>query len=394
MTLNADITAMQTLLIAVSVVCSVIALLVFFVKTQPVVRCRKVCDRRADDPAEARECPGVSVIVYSVDEPDRLQELLPMLLDQEYDGEYEVIVVNEGDSLRVRDVIEAMNTVHHNLYLTHTPDGARNLSRKKLALTLGIKAARYPVIAVTTADATIPSRRWLALMTEPMGTDSRREVVLGYSTAPADDDNAPGARMRAFDNLADSTMWLSDALYGHPWRGTGQNLVYRRDLFFRSKGFSSHLNLRHGDDDIFVSRIATADNCAVQLAGESIVTVAGDNCPSAARLRQRRRRFTRRFISRRPRIVAQLGWWSYLTALAAAVAAAALPPYSTGAFIGAGIALTVWLPVSLVWRRAARALDSRMLLLTLPWLAATRPLRAIIQACMARLRHGKRYTWE
>ena len=51
-------------------------------------------------------------------------------------------MVNEGESAAVTDVVSTMQLTHRNLYLTCTPDGVRNLSRKKLAITLGIKATR------------------------------------------------------------------------------------------------------------------------------------------------------------------------------------------------------------------------------------------------------------
>ncbi|MDE6289050.1 MAG: glycosyltransferase, partial [Muribaculaceae bacterium] len=224
-------------------------------KVRPVTRCRARCDKAASETAPMA-CVGASIIVYSVDEQDSLARLLPQLLAQDYDGEFEVIVVNEGDSAGVRDVVETLQTTHRNLYLTHTPDGARNLSRKKLALTLGIKAARYPVAVLTGATAILPGNRWLRAMMSHFSDSNHTGVVLGYACADPYEDTALGARTRSFDFVADSVMWLSDALKGRPWRGTEYNLAYRRELFFSSKGFSSNLNLRYGDDDIFVSRIA------------------------------------------------------------------------------------------------------------------------------------------
>ena len=76
--------------------------------------------------------------------------------------------------------------------------------------------------------------------------------------------------------MVDGVHWIGDALAGHPWRGNEYNLVYRRDLFFRNKGFSRHLNLRQGDDDIFVKEIATAANTAVELSAESGAPISNE----------------------------------------------------------------------------------------------------------------------
>lgn len=390
-----DITPIQIIVLEVSAAATLVSLVLFLLKVLPVARRRAACDKTAGGSLVSVGREGVSIIVYSSDHAAaNLELLLPRLLEQEYDGEYEVIVVNEGDSARVRGVVDALRVRHNNIYLTHTPDGAHHLSRKKLAVTLGIKAARYPVAVFTTATAVISSSRWLALMTRHFSPDSHIEVVLGYATADPYEDTSLGARTRSFDYVADSTMWLGDAIKGHPWRGTEHNLAYRRDLFFRSKGFSSHLNLRDGDDDIFISRIATASNTAVELSLESIVEVPGENLPAVARRRAWRRNFTKRFIKNRPRLLAAASWWCYALGGVSAVVALALPPYDTPAAVAGLIALAIWYPVGLVWRRATNALCGRRLMLTLPLLAATYPLRSAFRQLYALRRHGKRYTWE
>jgi len=140
--------------------------------------------RRGSMPAVSDDAPGwpaVSVIVYSQDEADALASLLPVILNQDYPAAFEVIVVNEGDSSDVRNTVEPMQLAYRNLYLTHTPDGARNLSRKKLAITLGVKAARYEVVVLTTVAAIIGSDKWLRAMTSQMVTDPARQIVLGYA---------------------------------------------------------------------------------------------------------------------------------------------------------------------------------------------------------------------
>lgn len=389
-----DLSGADWLLPAAGAAASLVALGIFLLMIIPVARRRRACDA-ADARAEVTgRLDGASVIVYSADEYGSLESLLPQLLAQEYDAEFEVIVVNEGDSSQVRDVVEALQISHRNLYLTHTPEGARNLSRKKLAITLGVKAARYPVVVLTGASAVIDSRRWLASMMRHFSPDNHTELVIGYATAAPYEDTGWGKRTRSFDTVADATRWLSDAIHGHPWRGTGFNLAYTRELFFRVKGFSSHLNLRDGDDDIFVSSIATASNTDVELGIDSIVEVTGNNTRRIARERRRRRLFTSRFIRRRPRLLSALAWLCYPAGLILPLIAAALPPYNLATWACAAAALAVWYPVGLVWRMADSALCGRNLLLTLPFLAASRPLRLAASAITARFRHTKRYTWE
>ena len=75
----------------------------------------------------------------------------------------------------------------------------------------------------------------------------------------------------AFDNLFTSMRYLGFALAGSPYMGIGRNLAYRKELFYREKGFSAHLNLQRGDDDLFVNHIATAENTRVETDADAIV---------------------------------------------------------------------------------------------------------------------------
>lgn len=387
-----NISPWAIMLFEISILCSLVALAVFLWRIMPVHR-----KRRADKARSLADCPptvAASIIVYSIDQSAELEALLPQLLSQDYAPGFEVIVVNEGDSPRVSAVVADLQLRHRNLYLTFTPEGARNLSRKKLALTIGIKAARNPVVVLTSAGAQVPGREWLARIMQHFHIDSPVEVVLGMEAPVLADDCAPGKRIRAFDLAADTLTWISDAIAGSPWRGTEYNLTYRRDLFFRNKGFSRHLNLRHGDDDIFISEIARADNTVVELSDESVVEVPGATTPRAAYDRNVQRRFTRRFIKGRPRLITALGWWAYFFAFATAIAGALLDPANPAGWLCAAVCIAAWAMTAMVWRNALVAMRSRRLLLTLPLIAALRPVRKIVGRLTVLFSRGKRYTWE
>jgi hypothetical protein len=52
--------------------------------------------------------------------------------------------------------------------------------------------------------------------------------------------------------------------------GVGRNLSYKKELFFKNKGFASHLNLVSGDDDLFVKEVSNKENTRVEFSPESI----------------------------------------------------------------------------------------------------------------------------
>ena len=105
----------------------------------------------------------VSVIICTKDELDNLKKFLPEVLSQNY-PDYEVIVVNDGEDEMTEILLRDFKKIYPHLRSTFVPDGAKNLSTKKLALTLGIKAAKNDWLLFTDADCLPESKNWIASM--------------------------------------------------------------------------------------------------------------------------------------------------------------------------------------------------------------------------------------
>ncbi len=355
--------------------------------------CRKIAaDTEAPLPA-VEDLPDVSVVVYASDDAEYLSNLLPALLAQDYPAPFDVIVVNEGQADAATEIVSLLAREHRNLYLTFTPDGARNLSRKKLALTIGVKAARHSVIVSVDADTAIPSDKWLMRMAGDFAS-RRCEVVIGVDRPDIDNDDMRWRHFRAFDSCVDTVTYIDAALCGHPYRGTSHNLAYRRELFFANKGFSRSLNLRNGDDDVFVSEIATGANTCVQLASDAITTALSVNPQRSFADNKRRRIFTGGFISKRSRRVTGLCstlLWIWLAA-AVCVSLLGLPSLLPLCFALA-TAIGLWTPLVLLWRRVMSALGYGKAGWALPLMILFRPIHTF--AARLRASRGKvhNYTW-
>ena len=203
-----------------------------------------------------RELPPLSVILCARNEADNLRKALPAILEQDY-PQFEVIVINDASTDETEDVLEEK---YPHLYHSFTPDSARYISHKKLALTLGIKASKYDWLVFTETNCIPASKDWLKLMARNF--TSQTQVVLGYSGY----DRTKGwlHKRVAFDTLFQSLRYLGLALAGKPYMGIGRNLAYRKELFFKQKGFSSYLNLQRGEDDLFINQIANSSNTRVE----------------------------------------------------------------------------------------------------------------------------------
>lgn len=335
----------------------------------------------------------VSVVVRSFNDGETLARLLPDLLGQEYTPGFEVIVVNEGSSDETTAIVESLSGTFDNLYLTFTPDDGLNVSSKKLAVTLGVKAARNPIVVLLDADAVMPSSKWLSRITLPF-LDRNVDVVLGYSSPNLLHDKEPGRRHRAFNQTEESVAWISEALGGRPYRGSESILAFRRNVFFDNKGFSRSLNLREGVDDIFVNEITDGGNTAVELARQTHILRDCYDLRAQIRASRKSHAFTSRFVPHRGSVMLNVGALSVLAAVVLFVVASVLAwPNLVVAIASAVLVLFMIIYDVVWWRRAIRALSGPRMMLTLPWLMLTSPVRALIFNVRCRMGHNRNYTY-
>ena len=213
------------------------------------------------------QLPAVSVIVCAHNEYDNLQDYLSILLEQDYPC-YEVIVVDDSSEDGSDLLLERWSRQYGNLYHTFVPRGARVLSNKKLALTIGIKAAHYDYLLLTDADCRPESKYWIREMMKGFSNE-QTELVLGFS--PYFEKKGLLNHIIGYDTLFNGLQYMGMARAGKPYMGVGRNLAYKRETFFSVGGFKGLLGNRAGDDDLFVNRIANAANTVVVNNPNSIV---------------------------------------------------------------------------------------------------------------------------
>lgn len=205
--------------------------------------------------------PPVSVVICAKNEQENLSRFLPCVLEQDY-PDFEVIVVNDGSTDSTEDILTLLKSKYPNLQSTFVPNGAKFINSKKFALTLGIRAARHDILLLTDADCRPVSRQWISAMVRDFtdGTD----LVLGYGGYTRE--NTLLNRLIGYDTLTIAMQYMNLALAGHPYMGVGRNMAYRKSLFDKNKGFSSHLNVRSGDDDLFVNEAGRGGNTRVEVS--------------------------------------------------------------------------------------------------------------------------------
>jgi len=262
---------------------------------------------------------GVSVIICARNEIANLKAHLPEFLSQSYSN-YEVIIVNDGSTDGTVAYLEEMEIKHHNLKIVQLDIDDRFHRGKKFALTMGIKASSYEVVLLSDADCAPSSENWINEMTAPF-SDDKVEIVLGLGAY----ERRPRSLNWAIqlDTFTTAFLYTNLARIGMPYMGVGRNLAYRKELFFRYKGFASHQHLASGDDDLFVNEAATKNNVAVVFAEEGQTVSTAHRTLGKWQKQKRRHLTTSPHYKSSNRFVLML-WWFNLFLMYAFFAASML----------------------------------------------------------------------
>ncbi len=210
------------------------------------------------------EKPPVSVVICARNEEENLKHFLPKVLEQKYPN-YEVIVVNDCSSDNSDIVLENFQKQYPHLKVTTIKEDEKFSHTKKLALTVGIKAAKNEWLLLTDADCVPQSDLWLSTMAENFKGNT--EVVLGYGGYLSE--KGLLNKLIRFDTMLIAMNYFGFTLIRKPYMGVGRNLAYKRSLFFKNRGFASHSQIDSGDDDLFIREVANKANTVVEFRHEA-----------------------------------------------------------------------------------------------------------------------------
>lgn len=249
----------DTVTIVICAVLVVLALLSSFLDTF----FRKVRAGGDGPSGPATPCRPVSVIVVADNNAEDLRANLDSLLSQDYEPGYEVIVVVDKDEDGTGDFLKAYGK-RPNLYTTFVPDSSRYMSRRKLAITLGVKAAKNELILLTDATCRPVSDKWISVMASRLeeGTD----IVMGYSNYIHE-----AGLFKVFYRFHCEYSNFREACNGAAYGMAGNNIMFRKDVFMAGNGFQGNLKYLRGEYGFLVNKYAGHGNAAVETSCEGRV---------------------------------------------------------------------------------------------------------------------------
>ena len=229
---------------------------------------------------------GISVIIAARNEFKNLKNNLTKVLDQDYES-FEVIVVNDRSWDNSIKFLKEMKKKYLNLKIVNIPDNKTDHFGKKLAITLGIKAAKFNNFLFTDADCYPCTNLWISEMSK--GFNNGKKIVLGAGIYKKE--NGFLNKLIRFDSTQIAINYLSYAKSNLAYMGVGRNMGYTKEIYNLNNGFKSHYYLASGDDDLFVNQSSTKKNTEI-VFNESSITISNSKKKLKSWIIQKQRHHT------------------------------------------------------------------------------------------------------
>ena len=197
----------------------------------------------------------ISLLIIAHEEHEKLSLHLPALLSQE-GAVYEVVVVDmnsEDDTLVLLKSLEEHYPHHQHLSL---PVSARDISRERLALHLGMRAAKFSHVLVLNAGIEAPSPHWLADIENRWRTDCDIMLIPTQRTRSKRLGDYFTAGHEAWRNKLHQRQALRKNIFCAGTAIVGLN----KEIFLTHNSPAKHLALKTGTLDIFISHVANRYN--------------------------------------------------------------------------------------------------------------------------------------
>lgn len=216
-----------------------------------------VADNDGNEKETADDKPKVSVVIISNGTAEQMDQHLPVLLTQDYAPGYEVVVVAvKGDSA-TEDVLKRYASNPH-LYTTFVPGRSLFMSRAKLALTIGVKAAHNEWVLVADSRHVPQSDEWIKTMATHC--DDSTDMIMGYTGY----DDATTS-YRRFERLREQTYFLRRAFRNEALCTKGANLMFRKSRFIQGDGYRGNLQYIQGEYDFLINKYGAQAATAVEI---------------------------------------------------------------------------------------------------------------------------------
>lgn len=207
-----------------------------------------------------------SIVITAQDNELELEKNLPAIFAQDYEPGFEVIVVTGKSDDETDTIVKNLQKENPNLYTTFIPDSSRYMSRMKLAVTLGVKAAKNEWIILLSPECKPETNQWLKNISRHCSDN--KNIVLSYSNY-----NDSISKYYRFRRLYSQLYSIREALGQRAFRSTGSNVAFRKSVFMKHNGFLNNLKYERGEFDFIVNEFSEDYSADVAIEPESHLVI-------------------------------------------------------------------------------------------------------------------------
>ena len=219
---------------------------------------------RHDAPQSTIDLPRVTVLLVSNGDHVALDEHLPIYLTQDYAPGYDVVVVSEKADAETDNVLKRYAN-NERLYSTFVPESSRYMSKNKLAITLGVKAAKNDWIVLTDPRCKPMGSDWLSSLSQSLADHD--SIVLGYVNYS--EESKPYHR---FEQMHTALYLLRAAQRGEAYRTNCPLVAFKKKEFMENNGFLEHLRYSIGEYDFLVNKYGKLGDSEVAISPQTWLT--------------------------------------------------------------------------------------------------------------------------
>ena len=197
---------------------------------------------------QAQGAEGVSVILTCANKAEALEAHLEAFLEQDY-PEFEVVVVDECSEDDTQEVLSKFQERYPHLKTSRIPSATKFRRTKKIAIHIGVLAAKYDVLLFSEITCKPAGREWLRTMAGSFG--ERTSVVLGFANYV----EGAGTGVKRYFRILRfwKTLWL--ARLGLYVTGDGCNMGYRKRDYLEARGYTERTQSYLGYDADMVRKL-------------------------------------------------------------------------------------------------------------------------------------------
>ncbi len=206
----------------------------------------------------------VSIIIPFRNEAGKIENLVSQLISMGIEEtNSELILVNDHSEDNGVELITSLIEASDKLSLIHS-----TLEGKKQALTQGISQASHKWIVTLDADVILPEN-WLNYVMKVCNSKSHL-IILPVGIHPA---TKFWQRLEAMEFNVLQAITFAYAIKEKPFLANGAHLAFRKDVFHKVNGYSSHQEMASGDDVFLLESVVSSNQFKVGWNYHSDMTV-------------------------------------------------------------------------------------------------------------------------